>query len=94
MTHNFTWLQVRCTACGWRGQKPTSGINKYLTVTCPICGHTGKAAVPPPPARALPARVWPPAGVRRIASIWADGKTPPAGWQSPAAEAAWASVEG
>lgn len=73
-----TWLPVRCTRCGWRGQKPTAGIKRTLTVTCPTCHHTGQVITPPPTVR-----TWPPAGVRKITGLWADGKTPPADWRSP-----------
>jgi hypothetical protein len=83
----IVYLQVVCKECGWRGQTATFAINKMATVTCPVCCHTGKAAVPRP---AMSSR----AGVRQVKSIWPDGETPPAAWRSPRHEVAWAEVEG
>jgi len=56
MTQNFTWVPVRCTSCGWRGQKPATWLARAVRVICPQCGHTGDAPMPEPPARQ-----WPPA---------------------------------
>jgi len=69
MTQNYVWLPVRCTACGWRGQKPATFLTRITRVVCPRCEHTGDVPVPEPPARQLPARQlpvrqWPPANGR------------------------------
>jgi hypothetical protein len=64
MTQNFVWLPVRCSACGWRGQKIATFLTRTARVVCPQCGHTGDVPVPEPPAKQLPVRQWTPTGWR------------------------------
>jgi len=79
------WMQVKCTVCGWRGQAATFAINRYATITCPECYHTGKAKVPKPITSAR-------AGVRQIKALWHED-TPPPGWRGPRWEESFARAE-